>query len=67
MNAFTAVHGIWYGMITNVLWSWAFVMDGKNGMQISQPLRYDAEHPTVLQVGSIQTCAVCADQSIHFS
>ncbi|DBB06984.1 TPA: hypothetical protein ACH3X1_011576 [Trebouxia sp. C0004] len=37
-------------MISNILWSWAFVMDGRNNMQMSQPLRYDAAHPTVLQV-----------------
>ncbi|KAL3141622.1 hypothetical protein ABBQ32_004859 [Trebouxia sp. C0010 RCD-2024] len=50
VNAYAAAHGIQYGMISNILWSWAFVMDGRNSMQISQPLRYDATHPTVLQV-----------------
>ncbi|KAL3141581.1 hypothetical protein ABBQ32_004824 [Trebouxia sp. C0010 RCD-2024] len=50
VNAYAAAHGIQYGMISNILWSWAFVMDGRNNMQISQPLRYDATHPTVLQV-----------------
>ena len=51
VNAYAAAHGFQYGMISNILWSWAFVMDGRNNMQISQPLRYDAAHPTVLQVG----------------
>ncbi len=51
VNAHAAAHGIQYGMISNILWSWAFVMDGRNNMQISQPLRYDAAYPTVLQVG----------------
>ena len=50
VNAYAAAHGIQYGMISNILWSWAFVMDGTNSMQISQPLRYDATHPTVLRV-----------------
>ncbi len=51
VNAYAAAHGIQYGMISNILWSWAFVMDGRNNMQISQALRYDAAYPTVLQVG----------------
>ena len=51
VNAYAAAHGFQYGMISNILWSWAFVMDGRNNMQISQPLQYDAAHPTVLQVG----------------
>ncbi|KAL3138695.1 hypothetical protein ABBQ32_006449 [Trebouxia sp. C0010 RCD-2024] len=51
VNAYAAAHGIQYGMISNILWSWAFIMDGRNSMQISQPFRYDATHPTVLQVG----------------
>ena len=50
VNAYAAAHGIKYGMISNLLWSWALVMDGRNHMQISQPLRYDASNPTVLQV-----------------
>ncbi len=50
VKAYAAARGIQYGMISNILWSWAFVMDGNNNMQISQPLRYDATHPTVLQV-----------------
>ena len=54
VNGHTAAHGIKYGMISNILWSWAFVMDGKNHMQISQPFRYDATSPTVLQVCSLQ-------------
>ncbi|KAL3137340.1 hypothetical protein ABBQ32_006872 [Trebouxia sp. C0010 RCD-2024] len=38
VNAYTAAHCIWHGMISNILWSWAFVMDGRNHMQISQLL-----------------------------
>jgi len=44
VNAYAAAHGIQYGMISNILWSWAFVMDGRNHS-------YDATHLTVLQVG----------------
>lgn len=37
-------------MISNLLWSWAFVMDGHNSMKLSQPLRYDQTLLSVLQV-----------------
>ncbi len=41
-----------YGMITNLLWSWVFVMDGCNNMKVSAAYRYDAIQPTILQVSA---------------
>ena len=35
VNGYAAKHGIKYGMISNLLWSWAYEMDGTNNMQIS--------------------------------
>ena len=50
VNGYAGAHGIQYGMITNVLWNWVFVMDGCNNMKVSGAFRYDARQPTVLQV-----------------
>ena len=50
VNGYAAVHGMRYGMISNLLWSWVFVMDGCNNMRVSKAFRYDASAPTVLQV-----------------
>lgn len=51
VNRHASVHGMQYGMISNILWSCgAFVMAGHNSMKILQPLRYDQTRPSVLQV-----------------
>ena len=52
VNGYAAAHGMRYGMITNLLWSWVFVMDGCNNMKVSAAYRYDAIQPTILQVSA---------------
>ena len=54
-----AVHGMQYGMITNLLWSWVVVMDGHNNMRVSKAFRYDASKPTVLQVCALAFLRPC--------
>lgn len=50
VNGYAAAHGIQYGMISNLLWSWVFVMDGCNNMKVSAAFQYNAMHPTILQI-----------------
>lgn len=50
VNQYAALHGLQYGMITNLQWSWAFKMDGQNNVHLSQAFCHDASDPTVLQV-----------------
>lgn len=50
VNGYAAAHGIQYGMISNLLWSWVLIMDGCNNMKVSAAFRYDAMQPTILQI-----------------